>query len=228
MIDNQAHIDALALESVFDELVRLDVDPWIAQELANIDPRGTYVVVLIVRGGSGRAGHAGPSETYKAATVDENRVVLVGRGARLWGRFLHLADPDGGDSDIVDVEVFEAPPGEKDEAFPLWSGQTVTVSDGRVIEGSGQRALWEAYRAEKAKREGGGRPKKSGGGMNAEERRKYKHAERERKRRARKTSTRARALEATDPVAARKIRKRSERARKGRAKKIKPGKGRTR
>lgn len=221
---SQDERDDVARQDVFDELLRLDVDPSVARELANVDPKGWYAVVATVKGGSGRAGKdANVAKSYD----DQNRVVLVGQGERLWSRFLNLCDPDGGGSELVDVEVHEmARPGDKDDAFPLWSGQTVTAASGESIEGSGNRRAWELSREPEKKR---GRPKKAGGGMTAEERRAEKKRERERKRRKRKSSERVKALASAGKLgAANKLQQRRNRGVKSHPRKRKPGKGRTR
>jgi hypothetical protein len=222
-------IDEMTRNSVFDELVRIDVDPALAAELARINPEGWYVVVATVRGGSGSAG---ASDGERRGIDATNRAVFVGRGVRLWGRFLHLCDPDGGGSELVDLEVYElnvpaGDSGEKD-SFPLWSGQTVTTVDGEVIEGAGERVLWEQRQAEVRARKRG-RKKKSGGGMTASERRAEKKRSRERDRRKQKTKAKRRKLEdARDFTAVAAIQRRRETGLRSATRKRKPGKGRTR
>jgi hypothetical protein len=196
----------IQVQNNFDDFIRLDVDPTIAAELSNLRADQTYVVIAKVRGGSGRAGKDG-----RKGREDENTVIQVGSGRKLWGIFAHLADPGAGGSELLDVEVLDAPPAKKDDAFPLWSGDSITLDDGRTIEGTGQRLLWELERAKDAKR---GKPrKKSGGRMTAEQRRKAKTADRSREKRAKKTAKRIRELMKTDPTAAIRLRKKSERAR---------------
>jgi hypothetical protein len=226
IVPSQEQRDELAAMDVFHELTRLDVDPFVAQEIAEIDRDRWYAVVVTVKGGSGSAGAQASERKGGYAT---NRVVLVGTGVRLWGRFMHLADPDGGGSEVLDVEVHELQTqyGDRPDAFPLWSEQTVTVKGGALLEGAGRQALWMEWHAEHGTKKRG-RKKKSGGSMNATERRKYKAAERARKARAKKTQTRRRALEdAGDAVAGRRLTKRRLAGLKGRTT-TKPGKGRTR
>ncbi len=220
--------DEMARNDVFAELLRLDVDPSLAAELARIDPNAWYVVIATVRGGSGSYGVTGGERKGHEIT---NRVVLVGRGSRLWGRFLHLCDPDGGGSVLVDVEVHEMAIGQnvEEEIFPLWSGQRVTTLAGVGIEGAGEHVLWKlAHDAEVEPRKRGPR-RKSGGGMNADERRAEKKRQRERTRRAEKTKARRFALEdSNNPVAAARLRKKRDASVKAHTRKPKPGKGRTR
>lgn len=129
-------------QNVMDHLLRLDVDPSIAAELSSIDPRRTYVVRVTVKGGSGREG-----KSERKGAADQNTVILVGSGQKLWGNFQHLADPDGGGSELLDIEILNpAVQGKGEQSFPLWGGESIALEGGGTVWGTGERARWEATR----------------------------------------------------------------------------------
>lgn len=186
-------LDELARSDVFSELLRIEVDPAVAAELARVDPNAWYVVVATVQGGSASAG--APDE--RRATDVGTRAVFVGRGVRLWSRFLHTCDPNGGGSVLLDVEIHEVPTGSREESYPLWSGQFVRTLDGQEIEGAGDPAKWERseYNLGARKR---GRPKRGGGGMTADEKRKHNKRVKARERRDRAAREKMRGMSAVE------------------------------
>lgn len=198
-----ADVEDVRAQSVLDELLRGAIDPSDAAEVAAMDPDGSYVMVLIVRGGSGRE-----QQREKGLAVDERRIVYVGRGRRLQYLAMYHASEDG---EVVAVEIKRAARDwQVGKAFPVWSDGVVELEGGGVIKGSGSRALYEASRPDR-ERPKGGRRKKAGGGLTAAENKRRKARKREADRRYERSEERIKALVAAgDDAGARKLRARVE------------------
>lgn len=174
-----------------------DVSPVAIEKITDgMNPDRFYIIRIY--------GYRGSSET-DGVPGDEPilQATFVGSGTGMWMKAIHYASF----APIEDVEIDEIEHPGPDR--PLWGKESVKSVDGeRFYAGVGD---WQEWRDRKK----AGRPKKSGGGMTADQRRKNRKSKRAAKKRLDAVRARIKALaDAGDIASANKLKTRSESRRK--------------